>query len=48
MGGALPPRPIGSALVWKRRPFNGLLAGLDISMDETHVCVVDRQGSVIH
>jgi transposase len=23
-------------------------AGLDISMDETHVCVVDREGSVIH
>ncbi len=23
-------------------------AGLDISMDETHVCVVDRDGAVIH
>ena len=23
-------------------------AGLDISMDETHVCVVDREGVVIH
>ncbi len=23
-------------------------AGLDISMDETHVCVVDREGAVIH
>jgi transposase len=23
-------------------------AGLDISMDETHVCVLDREGSVIH
>src|ERR1700728_3426907 len=23
-------------------------AGLDISMDETHVCVVDREGMVIH
>ena len=23
-------------------------AGLDISMDETHVCIVDREGAVIH
>ena len=23
-------------------------AGLDISMEETHVCVVDREGAVIH
>jgi transposase len=23
-------------------------AGLDISMDETHICVVDREGVVIH
>ena len=23
-------------------------AGLDISMDETHVCVVDREGVVVH
>ena len=23
-------------------------AGLDISMDETHICVVDREGMVIH
>ena len=23
-------------------------AGLDISMDETHVCVVDREGAVVH
>jgi transposase len=22
-------------------------AGLDISMDETHVCVVDREGAVV-
>ena len=32
---------------WKRRPFDGLFAGLDISMDETHVCVVDREGVVV-
>ena len=24
------------------------LAGLDISMDETHVCVVDRDGAVVY
>ena len=23
-------------------------AGLDISMDETHVCVLDRDGEVVH
>jgi transposase len=23
-------------------------AGLDISMEETHVCVVDRDGAVVH
>ena len=23
-------------------------AGLDISMDETHVCVVDREGAVVY
>ena len=23
-------------------------AGLDISMEETHICVVDREGEVIH
>jgi len=23
-------------------------AGLDISMNETHICVVDREGAVIH
>jgi hypothetical protein len=22
-------------------------AGLDISMDETHICVVDREGAVV-
>jgi transposase len=33
--------------MWKRRPFDGLFAGLDISMDETHVCVLDREGVVV-
>jgi hypothetical protein len=23
-------------------------AGLDISMEETHVCVLDREGAVVH
>jgi hypothetical protein len=23
-------------------------AGLDISMDDTHVCVLDREGEVVH
>ena len=23
-------------------------AGLDISMEETHVCVVEREGAVVH
>ena len=23
-------------------------AGLDVSMEETHVCVLDRDGAVIH
>ena len=23
-------------------------AGLDISMDETHVCVLDREGAVVY
>jgi transposase len=23
-------------------------AGLDISMDETHICVVDREGAVVY
>ena len=23
-------------------------AGLDISMDETHVCVLDREGVIVH
>jgi hypothetical protein len=23
-------------------------AGLDVSMEETHVCVVTRQGAVVH
>jgi transposase len=36
------------ALIRKRRPFDGLSAGLDISMEETHVCVVDREGVVVH
>jgi hypothetical protein len=33
---------------WKRRPDMDYFAGLDISMDETNVCVLDREGVVIH
>lgn len=37
---------IGSDL--KRRPTMEYFAGLDISMEETHVCVLDREGAVVH
>jgi transposase len=33
--------------MWKRRFAVDYFAGLDISMDETHVCVVDREGVVV-
>ena len=32
----------------KRRPNMEYFAGLDVSMEETHVCVVTRNGTVIH
>jgi transposase len=32
----------------KRGPSMEYFAGLDVSMEETHVCVVDRDGVVIH
>jgi hypothetical protein len=35
-------------LHWKRRPDMDYFAGLDISMDETHICVLDREGAVVH
>ena len=31
----------------KTRPDKEYLAGLDISMHETHVCVLDREGVVV-
>jgi hypothetical protein len=34
-------------MVWKRRPDMDYFAGLDISMDEAHVCVLDREGVVV-
>jgi hypothetical protein len=34
--------------MWKRRPDMEYFAGLDISMDETHVCVLDREGVVVY
>ena len=33
---------------WKRRPNMLYFAGLDVSMAETHVCVVTENGAVIH
>src|SRR5689334_8552881 len=33
---------------WKRRPPMDYFAGLDVSMAETHICVVTRTGAVIH
>jgi hypothetical protein len=32
--------------MWKRRSDKDYFAGLDISMDETHVCVLDREGVI--
>src|SRR5689334_1899516 len=48
MVGGSSRRPIGSAPSWKRRPNMEYFAGLDVSMAETHVCVVTRNGAVIH
>src|SRR5215813_6302291 len=33
---------------WKRKPSMEYFAGLDVSMSETHVCVVTQDGTVIH
>src|SRR5271166_6468661 len=33
--------------MWKRRLDTEYFAGLDISMDETHVCVLDREGVIV-
>src|SRR5471030_2168555 len=35
-------------VVWKRRPNMEYFAGLDVSMEETHICVLDREGVVVH
>src|ERR1700752_3573151 len=34
--------------MWKRRSDMDYFAGLDISMDETHICVLDREGVVVY
>ena len=34
--------------IWRRRPNDGLFCWPDISMDETHLCVLDREGVLIH
>src|SRR5262249_15838219 len=33
---------------WKRRPPMDYFAGLDVSMAETHICVMARTGAVVH
>src|SRR5437764_4197723 len=48
MVAALLQKPIGSALSWKRRANMEYFAGLDVSMAETQVCVMGRNGAVIH
>src|ERR1700751_4655776 len=46
MGGELFRRPIESALFGRGDRSMDYFAGLDISMNETHICVVDRDGRV--
>src|ERR1700741_1930735 len=48
MGGELFRRPIESALFGRGDRSMDYFAGLDISMDETHICVVDREGVVVY
>src|SRR5438552_13757097 len=48
MVAALLQKPIGSALSWKRRANMEYFAGLDVSMAETQICVMGRNGAVIH
>lgn len=33
---------------WERRLNMGYFAGLDVSMEATHVCVLSRKGAVVH
>ena len=47
MGGSSSAKPIASAAIWKRRSDMDYFAGLDISMDERHVCVLDFEGVVV-
>src|ERR1700750_925284 len=49
MGGCPRQGPIGLALHHaERRPTMEYFAGLDVSMEQTHICVVDRDGAVVH
>src|ERR1700751_1946544 len=48
MGGELFRRPIESALFGRGDRSMDYFAGLDISMDETHVCVVHRESEVVY
>ena len=36
-----------AASLEEERPTMDYFAGLDVSMEETHVCVVDREGAVM-
>src|SRR5580704_2104337 len=47
--GALPRRPLRSGPVIGRGDRSmDYFAGLDISVDETHICVLDREGAVVY
>src|SRR5215472_3067331 len=48
MGVAPHRRPIGSAPPSEEQIAMEYFAGLDVSMAETHVCVMNRDGAVIH
>src|SRR5215469_14383950 len=48
VGGSSPEADRLGSVFWKRRPNMEYFAGLDVSMEETHVCVITRNGTVIH
>jgi hypothetical protein len=47
-GSSSPETDMIAASLEEERPTMDYFAGLDVSMEETHVCVVDREGAVIH
>jgi hypothetical protein len=50
MGGGSSPETdrIGSIIGNAKRPHMEYFAGLDVSMAETHVCVMNRDDAVMH